>query len=361
MDKYNYIALIVRNEQFSESETNWLSSHYRQIGREAIYSVLKQKNVLPFGAKTYVTIGVDVEYWNKVLKEYKERNNKVLAFVNDAYTHINKIGVNKIFVSENLGSLLATDKDIALFSSGDVDNFAPYTEYAKIKDAMLEIGCNVKDIYTGNNHVASKFYVPKNYGLPDKFYFGLDFYPLARKGLPSFIEADKFIDWESCHKYKNTNINLASDTCLAYICIQHTSLHRFCQSPDLRLYFDLLNIFSLNIDYDKITEWNLLFKTQCRTAVATQLSNNLMNTSFPKSVTSNMRANRVIDMVYDLQLNDLKYNPNSINVIKIEVACNDHSDFIGLKEILFPDPKWVKKTYGNHKLSGYIKHILQRK
>lgn len=360
MDKYNILTLVVRTDNFSNTERIWLLNKFNELGNDYLLDFFLKKKVLPFGAKTCCSLDFNRDFWETILVDYRNRNNNILRFINAAYSSIHNEGARRVFVSENFGSLLSADLDIALFTSCDVDNFGLYEEYPKIKKALCDnLGCEVKEVYYGNNHLASKFYAPKSFNLPENFYFGLDFYPLARKGLPCFIDADIFVDWSGCYTYKDTQITLPSRDVLAYICMMHTSLHRFCQSPDIRLYFDLLCIEHIGYDENNLMQWSSYFNTNCRMAVATYISNVLLHTSFSNRLTYNKRAKGVLVRVLNDSRTELLYNPSNLKVLLIEICCNDKSNLHGIFDVIFPKKEWIKRTYGGTLVSSYAKHIIK--
>ena len=360
MDMLNkFLCLLVRGN-LTQEEKEYIRNVYNRKGKDEIRELVTQNKVLPFAARTFCECGVDGLEWQQVLNEYRERNKNILVFLNEAYKTLHLFGVQKIFVSENFGALLSAGEDLGLFTSGDVDNFAPLSERSKIYKAMDHLGCNRKERFTGKNQIAAEFFPPDSFGLPKEFYFSVDFYPLARLKLPCFVDEKNFIDWDELHYYGNTEIALAPPDALMYICMLHVSLHSFCRAPGIRLYVDLLNMSKLNIDYEKLASWGKRDGTCTRLGVAREISNKLMNTQIPdKAVSLSRQAKCILRLVFDRQKGELLYEPKSFKVLMIEIMCDDRSFLHGILELIHPNVEWMIRTYGSSSWKAYINHILR--
>ena len=355
-----FCSLLIRGTDLSDSDLNYIKSLYNTFGRDEIYNLKKKKKILPFAANTFVHYQLDADFWHVILDEYRNRNKSILCFLNKVYKALEQEGVNKMFVSENFAALLESGNDIALFASGDVDNYADPSEKLKIYSAFEKIGCSRKERFSGKHQIAAEFFPDNKENLPEGFYISVDFYPLARLKLPCFIKADDFVDWNNLIKYANTSVVLPPAEALTYICMLHISLHSFSRAPDIRLYIDLLNTSNLNVNFDKLAEWAKMDRTCTRLSVAANISNSLIKTNYPEVITNlSLRRNRVERKVYDQSINDLIYEPRGIKVFCIEVLCDDLGVLHGVKEILFPDSNWMLDVYGTKGLAAHIKHAFR--
>ena len=52
------------------------------------------------------------------------RNSLILDELNSIFTLFKEYNIQKVFVTENFATVLSSNTDIALFSSGDIDIFA---------------------------------------------------------------------------------------------------------------------------------------------------------------------------------------------------------------------------------------------
>ena len=354
----NFNSIIIRTEGLSEQEKELVTSVYKENGKDAMYEYFKTKKILPFAAKTFSNLGIDVDYWEPILESYRERNKKVITFLDVAYSSMKQHGVKKVFLSENFGALLSADGDIGLFASGDTDNCYAPEEKDKIYTALNEIGCTCKEVYSQKRLNGSCWYPNSDFGLPEKFYLGLKPTPLSRLYLPSFVGLEDFEVWENMQTYKDTNIQIPNPSALMYICMPHISLHSFSRSPDIRLYTDLLNMSKTNVDYDKIVSWAKRNNTKVRISVASTIANKLMKTNIPEELLNlSDRKFAVLKIVFDSEKQDLKYEPYGLDVLKIEAGCDDKSTLHGILEIAFPNHSWMKETYGSDGIGAYCKHI----
>lgn len=355
----NFYCLLIRGKLTLE-EKKHVSEIYKKLGKEEIEKIITEKKIVPFAARTFCECKLDFEEWDKVFIEYKKRNSNIIAFLDIAYKSLHEHGVKKMFVSENFGALLSANEDIALFASGDVDNFAPITEREKIYAAMEAIGCKRKERYACNNQIAAEFFPVDSFALPEGFYFSVDFYPLARLKLPCFIDEKDFVDWDNLHYYSGTEITLAPSDALMYICMLHISLHSFSRAPDIRLYIDLFNMSKLKINYDVLAKWCKRDRTCTRAAVAAEISNRLMHTEIPTEITLLApKKERVLRKVYCESRKDLRYEPKGLRVLVIEALCDDRGILQGVLSIAHPEKKWMIKTYGSDGIKARIKHLLR--
>lgn len=352
---------MIQSENIASEEKESIIDVYHSMGRDAFYEAAKKKKVLPFVACTMVRIDVDTTFWNGIAEEFRQRNLVILKVLDEAYGALQRNGVRKMFVSENFGALLSANQDIALFASGDVDNYADPCEKEKIYRAFEEIGYQRKERYSGKHQIAAEFFPPDNIaGLPEKFYISVDFYPLARLKLPCFIRADEFVAWDELTTYQDTSVVLPPPTALMYICLLHISLHSFSRAPDIRLYIDLLNMARLQVNYMEIEKWCRRDAVCTRAAVSADICNRMLKTSIPDSIVGlSDRRYRVMKKVYLPEQNDLKYEPKRFQVLAIELACDDKSDLHGLLMILFPDSFWMAETYGSSGFLAHMKHFLK--
>jgi len=354
----NFFCLLIRGIGLSEEEQTHVTQIYRELGRDELHRLTQKKKILPFAARTFVLCGLDTDFWEEILQQYRRRNRAILRCLDTAYAELTRQGVRKMFVSENFGALLSADGDLALFASGDVDNHADPAEKEKIYRAFDKLGYTRKERFSGGHQIAAEFFPPETQDLPEKFYISVDFYPLARLKLPCFIRADEFVDWDALFCYGDTAVKLPPADALMYICLLHISLHSFSRAPDIRLYIDLLHMSRTQVDYDKLTRWCKRDGTCTRAATAAQLANCLMGTAFPESLLAlSERWRKVIRMVYDERKNDLRYEPRGLKVLRIEVNCHDRGILPGAWEILFPDREWMKQVYGSSGIVAHMKHF----
>ena len=354
----NFNSIIIRTEGLSAQEIDLVKSVYKENGKESMYEYFNTRKILPFAAKTFCNLDIDSEFWLLILEQYRERNKKIVSFLDVAYEALRDFGVKNAFVTENFGALLTSGRDIGLFASGDVDNCYDENEKEKLYQALQSIGCTYQEYYSIKRLNGSAWYAPKKYDLPENFHVGFQPGPLSRWFIPGFVEMCDFNGWDDIRTYQNTSIQLANPSVLMYICMLHISLHSFSRAPDIRLYTDTMNMTLSDVDYSKIEAWSEKNHTKTRISVAATLTNNLMKTNIPENVTNQTnRKNKVLRLVYDPVANDLIYEPQGLKVLRIESLCDDKGVVHGLFEIAFPKKEWMKQTYGNNHIGSYFKHI----
>lgn len=354
----NFNSIIIRTERLSDQEIKLVQSVYHENGKEVMYDYFKTKKILPFAAKTFCNLDIDSDFWLPILEQYRDRNNKIVSFLNAVYKALNDFGVKKAFVTENFAALLTSGCDIGLFASGDVDNCYDEEEKDRLYKALQSIGCTYTESYAVNRLNASAWFPPVEFGLPETFHIGFQPGPLSRMFIPGFVEMSDFDGWDGICTYRDTFIQIPNPSVLMYICMLHISLHSFSRAPDIRLYTDTLNMTLSEVDYSKIEAWSKKNRTKTRVSVAATLTNSLMKTSIPSNIVNQTnRKDKIIRLVYDQVSNDLIYEPKGLKVLQIECLCDDKGMLHGLISIAFPKREWMCKTYGNSNVSSYIKHI----
>ena len=241
-----------------------------------------------------------------------------------------------------------------------MDNHADPSEKEKIYRAFERLGYTRKERFSGRHQIAAEFFPPQTEGLPEKFYISVDFYPLARLKLPCFIRSNEFVDWEKIFCYEKTAIKLPPADALAYICMQHISLHSFSRAPDIRLYMDLLNMSCVEVDYDRLAAWCKRDHTCTRAASAAQLSNMLVQTRIPETIVNlSDKRRHILRLVYDERRGELRREPGRLKVLYIEGRCHDRGIFAGIGSILFPGKEWLRKVYGGSGVLAHLKHFCK--
>ncbi len=151
MDKgYSKFFLASLKENLTDIEVKEVITHYNTEGFELILSKSTEKKMLPFVAFMMCRLHIDEPRWKEYYTFYKERNASIISELDGVYQAMEIAGVKKLFLSENLGALLSSSRDIALFASGDADNCSDYAEKDKIYSVMSSLGYNYEEYMTGN-------------------------------------------------------------------------------------------------------------------------------------------------------------------------------------------------------------------
>lgn len=336
-------------------ERQALRSVAQSLGGETLLAMAKQAKMLPFLAKLLLALDFEPENWQPVYDRYAERNRQVVAELDHVYAALTAAGCRKIFVSENFGAMLAADGDLALFASGDVDNYVEAEEYPVVRKILTSLGYRCEERFAGSLFISANFEHPER--LPEGFHFGFEVFPLSRLTQPCMIRTDDFTDWTQLRRYRDTAILLPPREALLYICLLHISLHSFCRAPAIRLYRDIVNAAEglTDAEWARVAAQAKRDRTERRLYTAADLSNRIAKTALPIAQTTDVR--RLLKLTFDEEHGVLLPEPSRARVMRIEIACHDGSLAAGCKELLLPDRDWRVSVYGSDGLRGLARHL----
>lgn len=366
MDKWKryerFYTASVKDHLGPEEIQKTVKSLYEEEGFGNVYKETLKKKMLPYVAKMLCVYNIDMANWEPIYNNYKERNSHIVKELDRIYSALYEDGIKKVFVTENFGALLSSGRDIALFTSGDVDNYADISEKEKIYEVFDKLGYSRKERYTSHLLSSTTFYNASLFN--DDFHFGMSWEPLSRLKLPTFIKADDFVDWNALREVKGTSIKLAPIEALTYICLMHITLHSICRAPAIRLFADVLNCTSgeTKPNWNVIEKWAKRDKTMTRFITTAYLSKSLAGADIPDTIIKQVDYRRVQDLLsltYDKECGCLRPEPSSFEVLKIELACCDKGRLCGLMEMLFPNKEWLKTTYGHGVLLSNLIHFVK--
>ena len=329
---------------------------YETEGRNKIYAAAKKKKLIPAIANLCIKLELDQEYWTPIVEMYRERNRKVVLCLDEMYRLLGDNGITRIAVVENFGALLASHEDIAMFGSGDVDEYADPELRESITAVLKKNGYTVTDTRVGSLYISTTISKPETF--PDNFHFGINWDVTNRLNLPCFTSKGDFIEWARASKYAKTAIRLPSPEGLMYVCLMHISVHGFCKAPDIRLYYDIANAAEQQIDWQKIVNWAQRDGNCVKIATAAFLANRLLDVDIPEfvfEIGNKKQKRKLLKTCYDEETNCLKDFPGKIARIKIDIYSHDEGALKGMQYILFPNKEWIKAKYGSI-FTGYIRH-----
>ncbi len=331
---------------------------YEAEGKDKIYASIKKKKIVPAVSALFKKLNIDVSFWGPISDSYCERNLKVIEQLDLIYRALEDAGVKKVAVVENFGALLHGETDLCMFGSGDADNYADISEKELIYDVFGKLGFTISEEYAGDILISSAF--KKGPNMPDNFYFGINWDMTNRVNLPCLTAKASFVDWDSVTYYKNTRIRLLKAEELMYICLMHIAVHGFCKSPDIRLFFDVVNAAKKGINWEEIIQWAKRDENEVRIVTGLILSKRLLGVDIPNNILSlakKKKVARLLKLVSDENNNTLKDFPGRIRRLMIDIYSCDKGIFDGVRYVFFPDKQWIKSKYGSV-FKGRIKHIL---
>ena len=340
--------------ELTDYEKTAIAELYADEGRAKITERAAKKKILPAAAMLMCKLGIDESYWRPIADEYRTRNERVVKCLDDLYSELRASGVTKMGVVENFGALLVSGQDLAMFGSGDVDNYADISEKDKIDNVFSKLGYIYEERYAGNILISTSY---KNESvLPTGFYFGINWDVTCRLNLPCLTAKGPFVDWSNSRTYKNTNILIPPPEALMYICMLHIAVHGFCKAPDIRLYYDIANA-AVGMDWSLIEKWAERDEMRVRISTAAFLSKSLLGVEIPDKIL-NLGSSRpraaLLRIVYNSKSNSLKDFPNRFNILRIDSLSDDKGGLHGFFRILFPDSEWVKRKYGSKMLGRFL-------
>ncbi len=331
---------------------------YEAEGREKIHEKIKKKKVIPGVSALFKRLNIDADFWGPISDSYRQRNERVVEQLDIIYKALNDAGVTKVAVVENFGALLQGEADLCMFGSGDADNYADLSEKEKIYEVFRSKGFNISEEYAGKLLISTAF--KDGPDMPDGFYFGINWDMTNRVNLPCFTTKDPIVNWDNVTYYKNTHIRLPKAEDLMYICLMHIAVHGFCKSPDIRLFYDVVNAAKKGVNWNEIVERAKKDANEVKVATGMVLSKRLLNVDIAEEFlyfANKKRTKRLLNVVSNQEDNALVDFPGRIRRLMIDLCSCDKGIFDGIKYVFFPDKNWVKSKYGSV-LKGRIKHII---
>lgn len=348
-------------EDLTAKEVEEAIAFYEAEGYDNVLTKAKKEKMLPFVASMMCRLHKDEQRWRESYLYFEERNTKIISELDRVYKAMDMAEVKKLFLSENLGALLSSKRDIALFASGDADNCSDYSEKDKIYRVMSSLGYNHEECMTGRRVGMTIF--SNDSVMPDGFHINICWGALYREKQPDLFLIDDIGGWDNMRKYKNTSITLPSTDTLLYICLLHISLHSYNRKPGIRLYEDIYNVtFPNNVDWSNLLKWADCYGTKTRLITSAMISNSLLGVSVPNSIEvgfNNRVVRRLIDMVFCDGF--LKKEPTKIKVLMIEIlSYSTSSNYCnGLLRLLWPSKQWLVSSYGKNVFLSYINYITR--
>jgi hypothetical protein len=343
-------------ESLASKEVEEVVTFYNAEGYYNVFAKAKKEKMLPFVASMMCRIHKDENQWKEHYLFYKGRNTKIVSELDRVYRAMDMAEVKKLFLSENLGALLSSGRDIALFASGDADNCSDYSEKEKIYRVMSSLGYSHEEHMTGKRVGMTSF--SNDSEMPDGFHINICWGALYREKQPDLFLIDDIGGWDNMRKYKNTSITLPSTDMLLYICLLHISLHSYNRKPSLRLYEDIYNVTYPGLhNWESVMLWADKQKNVTRTVVSAILSSKLLGVTISDAIEekyNNKDVKKLVNMVYK---DGLKLEPSRIGVLSIELASCDSGPYWGGINLLFPNRKWLCATFGNNLIRAYLSYL----
>ena len=361
--KKSVIRLSMKVSKLSIEDISIIKKASKKYASVELKEYAQSKKVLPFVAKLFLDLKIEKDYWSNIYTTYEKRNTEILSVLKRVFNLFKEKKINKIFLYENFGALLASDSSIGSFASGDVDLYSDAIHRKDVVEILSNEGFYPKKTNKSTETVKTEFF---NSSLFETgFGINIMWKPLSRLKLPFQIDINNSIDWHQLINYKNSNILIPEKEALMYLCLLHTSVHGYHRSPDIRLYTDTDRVALLNPDWNIISSYAKSDRTEVRVAASSILSNKMIDTSLPlnwknKYLSKYNHLNRLINRVYDSKNNYLKDEPKGLSVLLIEILSSDSNCIKAGFRVLFPNKTWIREYYLHNNeplITGYIRHI----
>lgn len=353
--------LSISGRNISITDKDRINLFYADQGRKVIFDYAKKRKMIPFIGHLFCKLEMDSEFWSKYVELYESRNLKIIEILSDIFKDFHKANIFNIFLYENFGALISSETYIALFASGDVDLYADVSNKNEIYSIMENHCFKPTNMKEKSEKIKTEFFNKKIF---EKGYkVNVMWVPMSRLKLPFNMDINNCISVDSLKKYKDTEITLPSNEALMYLCLLHISIHSFSRSPDIRLYADIINMCKLNVNWNIIMGYAKQDNTLIRVATAAILTKKMFNIEIPSFIldyeNKQSEVSKLIKLVYDDNKDVLKYNPNLMDILRIETYSDGKGLLKGIYDIIFPEKKWVASYYEESMIiKGYSKHIV---
>jgi len=344
----------------------YVKKNYTDANRSELIRIAEKKKILPVVGKFMMNVGVDSIYWEKYYQFFLKRNISIIKLLEGVFEKFEQKKVNNICVYENFGALLASGTDLALYSSGDVDLYAEYSQKTMITEVLAEFGYVPTKNESDSRKICTEYINPGGI-----IRINVSWKPIVRYSLPITVDYEKYFQWDEMQHYKNTNIRIPTPETLLYLCFIRIAVHGYSRSPDVRLYIDAYNTVCTHPDWNIVMKWAKKDNVLTKFITVAYIANRLNGVQVPEHVLEetqrDLYAQKILKITFDEEKRTLKYNPSGIKLLKLEAA-SDRRSLIGeIFVMLFPPKKWIEEFYLNEGESksqmykNYYRHLFRTK
>lgn len=364
-DLEKFVSLCLKKyDLLGDKELETLKIIYDKLGRKAIMDLAVKEKIVPFVAYAMSKTNIEKSFWQKKYNYFRDRNTKIVKLLDAIFKEMKNKNI-PIFLYENFGSLLLSGENIGLFCSGDVDLcssleykeevikiFSSFDYFPKIRKYET---LNVWNEFCSSN---------KN----NDMWINVQWTPLAEKVFPVAPEINSEFFFKNIVDINNSNIQVLSKTYLLFLCLLHTSVHKYTCSPGMKLNVDIDRLVILGkINWEKIINLAIKYNVKRRIALSLMLAYDFLNTSIPEKVISELGGDQSLTkMIYkylvgDSFLSNEKNIFNRCRTFYLAVVLHDSGILTGFFRVFFPDSKWLVKIYDktgeNNSIRAYISRI----
>lgn len=276
-------------------------------GEDWINDVIKNEKITPFAAHILMSTEDKQKSWEKIHKQYEDRNIYIISILNDLFSDFHKQGINNLVVYENFGALLVSNSCVGCFSSGDVDISANIEDREAISKVLKKHSfIDAERRGKKNSKIMTTYYNSEI--LESGFYINFSWQPISRrlvfnnKKLKKRLEIAK----SNSETVGNTKIKVLGANELMYFSILHIALgHYYVISPGYRLYIDVDRIArSQIIDWDIIFQWAKDDGMEHRFVLTLNISSIILDTPIPEELKDRFKSEKKYKKLFDYLYNE---------------------------------------------------------
>lgn len=363
-DSEKFVSLCLKKyELLSNEELEILKIIYDKLGRKKILELAVKEKIIPFVAYTISKTNVEKSFWQKKYNYFRDRNIKMLKLLDAIFKEMKNKNI-PIFLYENFGSLLLSGEDIGLFCSGDVDLCSSLEYKEEIIKVLSSFGYFLRIRKYENLNVWTEFC---NKAGTNDIWINVMWVPITEKVLAVAPEIDSQFFFNNIAPIKNLNINVPSRTNLLFLCLLHTSVHKYTCSPGMKLNVDIDRlVISGKISWEKIVALAIKYNVKRRIAISLMLASDFLSTPVPQKTIielggSEYNAKKAYNyLVGHTFLANKSDEINRFRSFYLAVLLHDKGLLIGFLRILFPERKWLSKIYSAPNENNILKEYLLR-
>lgn len=361
-DLEKFVSLCLRKyESLSNEDLENLKTIYNKLGRKKILELAVKEKIVPFVAYAMSNTNIEKSFWQKKYNYFRDRNTEIVKLLDTIFKEMNNKNI-PIFLYENFGSLLLSGEDIGLFCSGDVDLCSSLEYKEEIIKVLSSFDYFPKIRKYETLNVWSEFC---NINKDNDMWINVQWTPLAEKVFPVAPEINSEFFFKNIVDINNSNIQVLSKTYLLFLCLLHTSVHKYTCSPGMKLNVDIDRLINLGqINWERIINLAVKYNTKRRVALSLMLAYDFLNTLIPEKVILELGGEQSLTkMIYkylvgDSFLSNEKNIFNRCRTIYLAVVLHDSGILTGFFRAFFPDSKWLVKIYDktgeNNLVQAYV-------
>ena len=363
-DLEKFVSLCLKKyDSLSDKELEIVKIIYNKLGRKAIMDLAIKEKIVPFIAYTMSKTNIEKFFWQKKYNYFRDRNIKMLKLLDAIFEEMKYKNI-PIFLYENFGSLLLSGEDIGLFCSGDVDLCSSLEYKEKVIKVLSSFGYFPKIRKYETLNVWSEFCSSnKN----NDMWINVQWTPLAEKVFPVAPEINSEFFLKNIVTINNSNIQVPSKTCLLFLCLLHTSVHKYTCPPGIKLNVDIDRIIILGkINWERIINLAIKYNVKRRIALSLMLAYDFLNTPIPKKVISELGGDKSLTRVTYRYLVDKSFlategiENNRFRTFYLAVLLHDFGILVGFFRVIFPDSKWLVKVYDRTGEKNVVQAYISR-